>query len=390
MSEHKDIIYVDNNATTSLDPEVLQAMQAYLTDCYGNPSSVYPFAGPAASAIASARQSVAELLQASPEEIIFTSSGTEANNTAIMSAIQTQQGRNKIVSTVVEHPAVLNLCRALQKRGYVVDYISVDSQGRLDLDEARELIDDNTAIVSVMMANNETGNIYPVYELAQLAHEKGALFHCDAVQAAGKIPLNMAASQIDFLSLSAHKLHGPKGIGALYRRRFTPFAPYLIGGHQENGMRAGTENVSGIAGFGKAAELAMKYLPIEKQQLGALRDKLEKHLLAHCKGAEVNGDIENRLPNTTNISFKYIEGESILLRLYIAAKVCASSGSACTTGSLEPSHVLRAMGMDYEALHGSIRFSFSRFNTDQDVEKINSTLPGIIATLRDLSPFGRE
>ncbi|MDD3952758.1 MAG: cysteine desulfurase NifS [Lentisphaeria bacterium] len=385
----KDIVYVDNNATTCIDSEVLAAMQPFLTEYYGNPSSVYPFSGPAAAAMRQARQSIATLLGATPEEIIFTSCGSESDNTAIMSALQTQGGRRKILTTVVEHPAILNLCRSLQKRGYHVDYLSVDSQGRLNLDEARSLIDEETAIVSVMFANNEIGNIYPVYELAEMAHAKGALFHTDAVQAVGKIPLNLAATQIDFLSLSGHKLHAPKGVGALYKKRFVPFFSWLIGGHQEHGLRAGTENVAGIAGLGKAAELALRYMASENQQVSVLRDRLEAGLLASCPDPKVNGDPASRLPNTSNICFKYVEGEAILLRLYLAAKVCASSGSACTTGSLEPSHVLRAMGLDYQALHGSIRFSFSRFNTQEDVDIILQVLPKIIRDLRELSPFGR-
>jgi cysteine desulfurase len=387
---NKDIVYVDNNATTCLAPEVFEAMKPFLTDYYGNPSSVYPFSGPAGAALRQARESVAELLGAAAEEIVFTSCGSESNNTAIMSALQTQNGRRKILTTVVEHPAVLNLCRSLQKRGYHVDYLSVDNQGRINLDEAFSLIDEETAVVSVMLANNETGNIYPVFELAEMAHGKGALFHTDAVQAVGKVPLNLATTKIDFLSLSGHKLHAPKGVGALYKKRFVPYTPWLIGGHQESGLRAGTENVAGIAALGKAAELAMLHMASERRQVSKLRDRLEAGLLASCPAAQVNGDRRNRLPNTTNIAFKYIEGEAILLRLYLAAKVCASSGSACTTGSLEPSHVLRAMGMDYQALHGSIRFSFSRFNSEKDVDVILAALPQIIRDLRELSPFGRD
>ncbi|NMA42924.1 MAG: aminotransferase class V-fold PLP-dependent enzyme, partial [Oligosphaeraceae bacterium] len=314
---------------------------------------------------------------------------SESNNAAILSALQTQIGRRKILSSVVEHPAVLNLCRSLQKRGYQVDYLGVDSQGRMDLVEAEALIDEQTAIVSVMTANNEIGNVYPIYELAELAHAKGALFHSDAVQAAGKMPLRLRDSQIDFLSLSGHKLHAPKGIGALYRRRFLPFKPLIIGGHQENGQRAGTENVAAIAGLGRAAQLAMSNMTAEAAHVRQLRDRLEAALLSSCPDSVVNGDLSSRLPNTSNISFKYIEGEAILLRLYLAAKVCASSGSACTTGSLEPSHVLRAMGLDYTALHGSVRFSFSRYNTEADVDAILQALPPIVKDLRELSPFGR-
>ena len=389
-ADNDDVIYVDNNATTCIAPEVLQAMQPFQTKYYGNPSSIYPFSGPAATAIREARTALAELLQASePEEIIFTSGGSESNNAAILSALQTQIGRRKILSSVVEHPAVLNLCRSLQKRGYQVDYLGVDSQGRMDLVEAEALIDEQTAIVSVMTANNEIGNVYPIYELAELAHAKGALFHSDAVQAAGKMPLRLRDSQIDFLSLSGHKLHAPKGIGALYRRRFLPFKPLIIGGHQENGQRAGTENVAAIAGLGRAAQLAMSNMTAEAAHVRQLRDRLEAALLSSCPDSVVNGDLSSRLPNTSNISFKYIEGEAILLRLYLAAKVCASSGSACTTGSLEPSHVLRAMGLDYTALHGSVRFSFSRYNTEADVDAILQALPPIVKDLRELSPFGR-
>ncbi len=307
-----------------------------------------------------------------------------------MSALATQTGRRKILTTTVEHPAVLNVCRNLQKKGLHVDYLGVDSRGRLDLEEARALISTDTALVTVMFANNEIGNIYPVLELAELAHAKGALFHTDAVQAVGKLPLDLSRSAIDFLSLSGHKLHAPKGVGALYRRRFTPFEPYLAGGHQERGQRAGTENVAGIVALGRAAELAQQHLATEAMQVASWRNRLQAGLLASCPDALVNGDLEHRLPNTLNICFKYIEGESILLHLYQAGKICASSGSACTTGSLEPSHVLRAMGLDYQALHGSIRFSFSRYNTDQDVEMILSVMPGIVKTLRELSPFGRD
>ncbi len=386
----KEIVYVDNNATTCVAAEVIAAMQPFQTEYYGNPSSIYPFSGPAAKGIEQARASLAALLGASAEEIIFTSCGSESNNTAIMSAMATQAGRRKILTTTVEHPAVLNVCRILQKRGLHVDYLGVDSQGRIDLAEAESLISEETALVSIMFANNEIGNIYPVLKLAEMARAKGALFHTDAVQAVGKIPINLSQTAIDFLSLSGHKAHAPKGVGALYRRRFTPFEPYLMGGHQEHGQRAGTENVAGIVALGKAAELAQRHLPTEAVQLAAMRDRLQEGLLASCPDAAVNGDLEHRLPNTLNICFKYIEGEAILLRLYQAGKICASSGSACTTGSLEPSHVLRALGLDYQALHGSIRFSFSRYNTEQDVDVILNTMPNIVKSLRELSPFGRN
>ncbi len=383
------IIYVDNNATTRVAPEVFEAMRPYLTEWYGNPSSAYGFAGEPAAAVRRGREAMAELLGAEPDEIIFTSCGSESDNTVLHSALATQQGRRRILTTAVEHPAILNVCRTLQAEGVHVDYLSVDHQGRIDLEEARRLITDETALVSVMTANNEIGNIYPVEELAALAHAKGALFHTDAVQAVGKIPFKLSASQIDFLSLSGHKFHGPKGVGVLYRRRFTPFQPYLAGGHQEHGQRAGTENVAGIAGLGAAARLAQAHLAEENTRVRAMRDRLEQGLLATCPDAMVNGDPEHRLPNTSSICFKYIEGEAILLRLYSLGRICASSGSACTTGSLEPSHVLRAMGLDYQALHGSVRFSLSRYNTEDEIDRLLEIVPTVIRSLRALSPFGR-
>ena len=295
-----------------------------------------------------------------------------------------------MVTTVVEHPAVLTLCRFLEKHGVRVEYLPVDSRGRISLSQAREVIDEDTAIVSVMYANNEIGNLYPVTELAEIAHKRGALFHTDAVQAVGKVPIDLSKTQIDFLSLSGHKLHAPKGIGALYVRRFTPYSTFLLGGHQERGRRAGTEAVANIAGLGKACELALSHIGEEQTRVKAMRDRLERGLVASCPDPLVNGDPEHRLPNTLNICFRYIEGESILLRMYQAAHICASSGSACTSGSLEPSHVLRAIGLDYRSLHGSVRFSFSRYNQESDVDAILETLPGIVRELRALSPFGRD
>lgn len=387
------IIYLDNNATTRVAEEVFQAMAPFLTEEYANPSSVYPFAGPAAAAIDKGRQQMAALLGCKPEEIIFTSCGSESDNAALRSAIKTQNGRRNIVTTCVEHPAILNTCRDLgEYAGVHVDYLSVDSHGRIDLDEAKALITEDTAIVSIMFANNEIGNIYPIRELSKMAHAKGALFHTDAVQAIGKIPVDLTndLTDVDFLSLSGHKFHAPKGIGVLYRRTFAPFSAYLTGGHQEKMQRAGTENVASIAGLGAAAELAAKHIEEENTRVKALRDRLQEGLLATCPDAMVNGDLEHRLPNTLNICFKYIEGESILLRLWDRARVCASSGSACTTGSLEPSHVLRAMGLDYKALHGTVRLSLSRYNTEEDVDTVLNVLPPIIRNLRDLSPFGRD
>lgn len=386
------IIYLDNNATTCVAKEVFETMKPFLQEEYANPSSVYPFARPSAEAISHARSQMAALLGAKPDEIIFTSCGSESDNAALRSAAKTQNGRRNIVTTCVEHPAILNTCRDLAEySGIHVDYLSVDSRGRLDLDEARALITEETALVSVMAANNEIGNIYPIRELSRMAHAKGALFHTDAVQAIGKVPIDLDndLQDVDFLSLSGHKFHAPKGIGVLYRRTFAPFAPYLTGGHQERMQRAGTENVASIAGLGKAAELAMAHIDEENTRVRALRDKLQEGLVSTCPDAIVNGDQEHRLPNTLNICFKYIEGESILLRLWDRARVCASSGSACTTGSLEPSHVLRAMGLDFKALHGTIRFSLSRYTTDKDIDTVLEVMPPIIKNLRDLSPFGR-
>ena len=391
MAENQ-LIYLDNNATTCVAPEVFEAMRPFLTTEYANASSVYPFAGAAAEAIRKGRAQMASLLGCRPDEVIFTSCGSESDNAALRSAVATQ-GRRRILTTAVEHPAILNTCRSLtQYAGIHVDYLSVDSKGRIDLDEAKALITEDTAIVSVMFANNEIGNIYPVAELAALAHAKGALFHTDAVQAVGKIPIDLsgALKDVDFLSLSGHKFHAPKGIGALYRRAFTPFTPYLTGGHQEGMQRAGTENVASIAGMGMAAELAAAHIDEERTRVKALRDRLQAGLVASCPDVLVNGDEANRLPNTLNLGFKYIEGESILLKLWSSAHVCASSGSACTTGSLEPSHVLRALGLDYQALHGSVRFSLSRYNSEKDVDTVLEVLPPIIRRLRELSPFGRK
>lgn len=365
-------------------------MKPFLTEEYGNPSSPHPFGNLAAEGIVRARASIAKLLGATPEEIIFTSCGSESDNTVIWSALETMKGRNKIVTSVMEHPAILNLCKYLKEEKNVkVEYLNVDRFGRIDLDEARSLIDENTALVSMMWANNEIGNIYPVAELAEIAHSKGALFHTDAVQAVGKVAIDLSKTCIDFLSLSGHKLHAPKGVGVLYRRRSAPYIPFLKGGHQERAQRAGTENVASIIGLGKAAELAMDHMAEEQTRVRAMRDKLEKAIVAQCPDAMLNGDPDNRLPNTCNISFKYIEGESILLRMYGAAKICASSGSACSSGSLEPSHVLRAMHIDYQALHGSIRFSLSRYNTEEEVDKVIEVVPPIIRALRAISPFGR-
>jgi len=306
-----------------------------------------------------------------------------------MSAVESSPRRKHIITTRVEHPAVLNFCHHLGRKGYRITYLPVNNLGQLDIDLLLKAIDEDTVLVSIMYANNETGVLFPIKEISQLLSERSVLFHTDAVQAIGKIPMDLKSLHIDMLSLSGHKLHAPKGVGALYVRKGTRFAPYIIGGHQENGRRAGTENVASIIGLGKACKLAKKDQQEEIQYLSALRDRLETGLLRCCPDVRVNGDVTSRLPNTTNVIFEYVEGEAILLRLN-EYNVCASSGSACTSGSLEPSHVLRAMGVPFTAIHGSIRFSLSRYNTKEEIDKVIELLPPIIKELRRLSPFGRE
>jgi cysteine desulfurase len=380
------IIYVDNNATTRVDPEVFEAMRPYLTEYYGNPSSVHTFGGSLARAIESARRQVAEAIGAAHEtEIIFTSCGTESDNTAIRSGLASRGGRKRIVTTRVEHPAILTQVRYLEREGYEITLLPVDNKGRLDLAELEAALDEDVAVVSIMAANNETGTLFPVEEAGQIVHKYDALFHVDAVQAVGKLPLDLKTSSIDLLSLSGHKIHGPKGIGALYVRRGRRFRPFVLGGHQERGRRGGTENVPGIIGLGTAAELSAKHLEDEQGRVRSLRDRLEKGLL-EIEGSRVNGDVENRLPGTTNVSFNRVEGEAVLLHLDQHG-ICASSGSACTSGSLEPSHVLRAMGVPFNFAHGSIRFSLGRFNTGADVDAILEAMPRIVALLREISPF---
>ena len=379
-------IYVDNNATTRVDPEVLREMLPYFSEYYGNPSSMHYFGGQVMEALDRAREKVAHLIGADPSEILFTSCGTESDNTAILAALQSYPEKRHLVTTRVEHPAVLNLCKHLMKQGCRVTELPVSREGLLDLDQLRDAVTPYTAVVSVMFANNETGVIFPVNEIAGIVKEKGSVFHCDAVQAAGKIPMDMSRNQIDLLSISGHKLHAPKGVGALYIRRGARFRPFLIGGHQEHGRRGGTENIPSIIGLGKACELAGEHLIEENTKVRALRDKLEKGLLERVPRTWLNGHPTLRLPNTTNLSFEYIEGEAILL-LMSKEGIAASSGSACTSGSLEPSHVLRAMGVPFTGAHGSIRFSLSRFNTEEDVNDILEKVPFIIARLRELSPY---
>ncbi len=379
-------IYFDNNATTKAAEEVLEEMSPFFCQLYGNPSSMHTFGGQISRKIRRAREQVAGLLGCEPGEIIFTSCGTESDNTAIRGALAAVPNRRKIITTRVEHPAVLTVCRDLENRGYTVVELSVDKQGRLDLAELEEQIDDDTALVTIMYANNETGTIFPIEKIADLVAARAVVFHTDAVQAVGKIPLNLSKSKIDLLSLSGHKLHGPKGVGVLYVSKGTRLNPFMLGGHQEEGKRAGTENVPGIVGLGKACELAAENIKEKNQKVKYLRDKLESAILKKCPDCRLNSDKENRLPNTSNISFEYIEGEAILLMLDKFG-ICASSGSACTSGSLEPSHVLRAMGVPFTAAHGSIRFSLSRYNTEEEVDFCIEKMPQIVNKLRKLSPF---
>jgi cysteine desulfurase len=382
-------VYVDNNATTRVAPEVLEAMLPFFKEQFGNPSSMHYLAKPAEQAITKARGQVACLLNADPSEIVFTSCGTESNNAAIRGVLAALPHKKHIITTRVEHPAVRNVCQYLGKNGYRVTELSVDKMGQIDLDELRETLDDDTALVSIMWANNETGVIFPVREIADMVKSRGALLHCDAVQAAGKLPVDLRTFNVDLLSISGHKLHAPKGVGVLYIRKGTYFSPLLIGGHQEKGRRAGTENVPYIVGLGKACELALEQMEDEQTRVKSLRDRLEQELLEKALDASVNGDPTNRLPNTTSISFKYIEGEAILLMLS-AEGIAASSGSACTSGSLEPSHVLRAMGVPFTRVHGSIRFSLSRYNSDEDITYIVEKMVPIARRLREISPFGRD
>lgn len=384
------IVYLDNNATTQCAPEVVQAMLPYFSEQYGNASSIHTFGGQNRHVIDNARHTVAQFIHAKyDDEIIFTSCASESDNTAIFAAVRANRTKKHIITSAVEHPAVMEPFRYLQTQGYRVDYIGVDELGRFNMDQFESVLDEDTALVSVMWANSETGTIFPIEQIAKLAHEKGALFHTDAVQAVGKIPVDVQAAGVDMLSLSAHKFHGPKGIGVLYVKRGTRFLPYLMGGHQEKQRRAGTENVPYIVGLAKAAELAQKRLTDgTMDKVAALRDQLEQGILAQIPDVKVNGDPAHRVPNTTNISFGYIEGESILMYLNDFG-ICASSGSACTSGSLEPSHVLRAMKVPFQFAHGSIRFSLSDQTTQADIELVLKELPAIVKRLREISPFSR-
>ena len=387
------VIYLDNNATTQVAPEVVEAMMPYFCERYGNPSSIHRFGGSVAAEIEAARCRVAELINADfrdsdgvATEIIFTSCGTESDNAAINSALAASPDRRKIITSAVEHPAILSCLKNAERNGVEVVKIPVDNCGRLDMDALRNAVDENTALVTIMWANNETGTIFPIKECAAIAHSKGALFHTDAVQAAGKVKIDVRDTDVDMLSISGHKLHAPKGIGVLYVKRKVRFMPTILGGHQERLRRGGTENVASIVGLGKACELAAANIDFEQQYLSKLRNRLEELVRESVPNIRINGDLENRLPNTTSISFEYIEGESILMFLDMN-NICASSGSACTTGSLEPSHVLRAMDIPYTAAHGTIRFSLSRYNTMEEIEKTAAVLPPIIKRLREISPY---
>ncbi len=379
------IVYLDNNATTAVAPEVFEAMKPFLTFRYGNPSSIHSFGGKVRADVERARGQVATLLGALPEEIVFTGCGSESDNTAIMAALELAGPLKKhLVTTKVEHEAVIQVGHWLSDKGCEVTEVGVDSRGALDLDELESAIREDTALVSVMWANNETGVLYPVEQIAEMVREKGAFFHTDAVQVAGKMPVDLSRVPVDFLALSGHKLHAPKGVGVLYVRKGIDLPPLLHGGHQESGRRAGTENVAGIIGLGAAAQLAMSDMDEVAARERRLRDKLESGIAAGCKDVRING--ANRLPNTLNVSFEYVEGESILLMLDDLG-ICASSGSACTSGSLDPSHVLQAMNVPHSAAHGSIRFSLSRYTTDEEIDYVIEQMPAIINRLREISPF---
>ena len=383
-------VYLDNNATTRVAPEVRDVMEPFFNEFYGNPSSMHAFGGQVAKFVARAREEAAAFINASPEEIIFTSCATESDNTAIRGAAEFFGRGTKVITSAVEHPAVLQPCRRLKAQGHEVVELPVDHVGQIDVERLRaELKGTKNAVVSMMWANNETGTVFPIEKIAEVCREAGATLHTDAVQVAGKIPVDVKKVPVDMLSMSGHKLHAPKGIGLLYVRKGVRFKPFMLGGHQENGRRAGTENVPYIVGLAKACELARIGMAAEAEKLTALRDRLEAGSLASCPNVRVNGDRANRLPNTLNISFEYIEGEAIAYHLSDLG-ICISTGSACASGSLDPSHVIRAMGVPFIAVHGSVRFSLSRYNTDEEIDYVLEKLPPVIKNLRELSPFGPD
>lgn len=385
-------IYLDNNATTMTDPKVLEEMIPYFCDKFGNPSSIYKMAHTAHNAIEKSRKVLSEFMGAAePKEIYFTSCGSESANMAIKGVLSANKNKKHIITTKVEHPCVLNLYKELEKEGYITDYITVDDNGELNIDELKEKVNKDTALVSIMAANNETGAIYPYEEAAEIVKSinKDTCFFVDAVQAAGKIKLDVKNTKVDLMGISGHKFHAPKGIGALYIKNGTRINPLIVGGHQEKGLRAGTENVPYIAGLKKAAELAQNALEYENNEVKRLRDKLEQGILSNVKNARLNSRTSKRVPNTTNIGFEYIEGELILLH-FDELNICASSGSACTSGSLEPSHVLRAMHTPFTSLHGSIRFSLSRFTKEDEIDFVIENVPKVIKKLAKISPFQKE
>jgi cysteine desulfurase len=382
-NDMNDFIYLDSNATTQVAPEVFEAMAPYFTELYGNPSSSYRFGKQTAAAVTKSREQIAALLGCEPREIIFTSCGTESDNAAIASALQTT-GKRHIVTSHVEHSAIKNQCEHLERLGHPVTHVPVRADGTITVDDVAKALRPDTAIVSLMWANNETGVLFPIEEIAALCEEKGVLFHTDAVQAVGKIPINLKNSKIHFLSVSGHKLHAPKGVGVLYVRRRTAFVPFLIGGQQEKGRRGGTENTASIVALGRAAELAIPSIDLENTKVRALRDKLEKGILSAIPDCAVNGNTEHRLPNTTNIAFGGTDAGALLAALD-ANDICASAGSACTSGSLSPSHVLQAMGVPTDKALSSLRFSLSIYNTETEIDRVLEVLPGIVSQIRAAS-----
>ena len=387
-------VYFDNNATTQVAPEVRDAMLPFFGELYGNPSSMHAFGGSVAKHVDAAREEVARFLNADPDEIIFTSCATESDNSAIRGTADYFGRDLKVITTAVEHPAVLQPCRRLKALGHEVVELPVDSTGQLDLVQLEaELSKPSTSkpvtLVSIMWANNETGVLFPIEKVAEICRAHGAILHTDAVQVAGKIPVDVKKVSVDMLSMSGHKFHAPKGVGIFYVRKGTKLKPFMLGGHQERTRRAGTENVPYIVGLAKACELARLGMADETVKLTALRDKLEAGILASCPNVRVNGDRTHRLPNTLNVSFEYIEGEAIAYHLSDLG-ICISTGSACASGSLDPSHVIRAMGVPFTAVHGSVRFSLSRYNTMDEVDYVLEKLPPVIRNLRELSPFGPD
>lgn len=379
-------VYMDNNATTMVAPEVRDAMMPFFEELWGNPSSPHSFGGQVSQYVTRAREQVAKLINADPSEIVFTSGGSEGDNMAIRGTVEAYPEKRHLITSRVEHHAVLTPCRYLEGLGYRLTELNVDAHGRLDLEQLKKALRHDTALVSVMWANNETGTIFPLDEIAEIVKDAGCVLHTDAVQVVGKVPIDVRKTRVDLLSLSGHKFHTPKGIGAIYIRKGTKLKPLILGGHQESGKRAGTENVPYIVGLGKACELASEHREDYVNKVAPLRDLLQGKLMSTCPDTRINGDVENRVPNTLNISFEFIEGESILL-LLDELGISASSGSACTSGSLEPSHVLRAMGVPFSAAHGSIRFSLSRYSTREEVDYIAAKTPAIVERLRAISPF---